>query len=136
MKNAYGNTIEIEKCYICLENLDDVYRFPFDCNRSHLKCGCLNRYHTACLNTWLSNQNKCPICKKKINDIETINGGIIIDNNHNEINDDDFDLEVDDNDIFYNPLAYFIGVYIVYFIVLFLMNHFLFYYLFFKRSNE
>jgi hypothetical protein len=129
--------IEIEKCYICLENLDDVYRFPFDCNRSHLKCGCLNRYHTPCLNTWLSIQNKCPTCKKKINDIETINGGIIIDNNHNEINDDDFDLEVDDdNDIFYNPLAYFIGVYIVYFIVLFLMNHFLFYYLFLKRSNE
>jgi hypothetical protein len=28
--------------------------------------------------------------------------------------DEDFELEVDDNDIFYNPLVYFISVYISY----------------------
>lgn len=129
MKTTYGNTIDIEKCYICLENLDDMYGFPFDCNHTHLKCGCLNRYHTPCLNTWLSIQNKCPICKKKINETETTDG-IISNNNNNEINDDndDFDLEVDENDIFYNPLAYFIFVYIVYFMVLFSINYLLYSY--------
>jgi hypothetical protein len=59
-------------------------------------------------------------------------------NNNNrdeeENGDDDnyFELEVDDNDIFYNPLVYFISVYIVYFIVLFLFNHFI--YLFFMKK--
>ena len=28
--------------------------------------------------------------------------------------DEDFELEVDDNDIFYNPLVYFISIYISY----------------------
>ncbi len=118
MKMTYGNIIEIEKCYICLENLDDdVYRLPL----YYLKCGCLNRYHTPCLDTWLSIQNKCPICKKKINETQNIDDGVII----NELNGDDFDLEVDDNDIFYNPLACFIFVYIVYFIILLSINYLL-----------
>jgi hypothetical protein len=119
MKTTYGNMIEIEKCYICLENLNDdvVYRFPL----YHLKCGCLNRYHTHCLSTWLSIQNKCPICKKKINETQNIDDGVI----NNDLNDDDFDLEVDDNDIFYNPLASFIFVYIVYFIILLSINYLL-----------
>lgn len=92
-----------EKCYICLEKLYDV------CD--NLKCGCVNRYHTMCLDTWLLVKNKCPICKKKINEIKNDN--------------------VDDNDIFYNPLAYFItvlSVYIIHFILLFSINHFIYIY--------
>ena len=83
----------LELCYICLENLES--------NMDHnyvLKCGCFNRYHITCLDTWLSIQNKCPTCKKKINETQ----------NSNDYIHDDFDLEVDDNDIFYNPLVHFI----------------------------
>jgi len=111
----------IERCYICLENLNDV--------DGNLKCGCFNRYHTNCLETWLLIQNECPICKKKMNEIKNNNR----DEEENVDHDDDFELEVDDNDIFYNPLVYFISVYIVYFIVLFLFHHFI--YLFFMKMN-
>jgi hypothetical protein len=76
-----------------------------------------------CLDTWLLVKNKCPICKKKINENET--------QNKNDDEEDD-ELVVDDNDIFYNPLVYFISVYIVYFIVLFSINHFI--YLFFMKK--
>ena len=95
--------IEEEKCYICLENLNIKY---FNDNK-YLKCGCLNRYHTECLDEWAEIQNTCPICRKKINDIEE---------------DNNFDLEVDNNDIFYNPFVYFIFyiLSISYFFVLFL----------------
>ncbi len=112
----------IEWCYICLEKLDDV--------SGNLKCGCFNRYHTNCLETWLVIKNVCPTCKKKINEIKNDNHdeGEEDGNNDNE----DFELEVDDNDIFYNSLVYFIYVYIVYFIVLFLFNHFI--YLFFMKK--
>jgi hypothetical protein len=83
-----------------------------------------------CLDTWLLVKNKCPICKKKINENETQN------KNDDEEDDDTFELDlvlvVDDNDIFYNPLVYFISVYIVYFIVLFSINHFI--YLFFMKK--
>ena len=103
-----------EKCYICLEKLYDV------CD--NLKCGCVNRYHTMCLDTWLLVKNKCPICKKKINENETQN------KNDDEEDDDTFELELDDYDIFYNPLVEFISVYIVYFIVLFSINHFIYIY--------
>ena len=130
MKMSHGNMIENEKCYICLENLDGVYTSPLynHGNRNHLKCGCLDRYHRHCLNTWLSIQNKCPICKKKIN--ETENMVCVINNNNNEINyhDDDFELEVDDNYIFYNPLVYFIFVYIVYLTILLSINYFIYNY--------
>jgi hypothetical protein len=113
-----------EKCYICLENLDDV--------SGNLKCGCINRYHTNCIHTWLLVKNECPICKKKINEHKTQNENNNGDEEENGDDDDDFELEVDDNDIFYNPLVYFISVYIVYFIALFLFNHFI--YLFFMKK--
>ena len=61
--------IEEEKCYICLENLNIKY---FNDNK-YLKCGCLNRYHTECLDEWAEIQNTCPICRKKINEIEEDN---------------------------------------------------------------
>ena len=107
---------ENERCYICLENLDDAYRFTScnnDNNSNHLKCGCINRYHTRCLNTWLSIQNKCPICKKKINEIEC--------------DDLEFELELDDNDIFYNPLVYFILVYIFYTCLYYIFHRIIFF---------
>jgi hypothetical protein len=111
----------IERCYICLENLNDV--------DGKGKCGCFNRYHANCLETWLLIQNECPICKKKIN--ETQNK--IYHEEVQEEEEDNIELEVDDNDIFYNPLVRFIYVYIVYFIVLFLFNHVI--YLFFMKIN-
>lgn len=91
----------IERCYICLENLYDV--------SGNLKCGCFNRYHTNCLETWLLIQNECPTCKKKINEIKNNNR----DEDENS-DDEDFELELNDNNIFYNPLVYFISVYIIY----------------------
>lgn len=118
--NAVMNADCIERCYICLENLDDT--------SGNLKCGCFNRYHTNCLETWLLIQNECPICKKKMNENKNNNR----DEEENGDDDDNFELELEDNDIFYNPLVYFISVYIVYFIVLFLFNHFI--YLFFMKK--
>jgi len=122
MEALIMNTDCTEKCYICLENLDGV--------PDNLKCGCFNRYHTNCLETWLLVQNECPICKKKMNEHETQNNN----NRDEEENGDDFELELelDNNYIFYNQLVYFISVYIVYFIVLFLFNHFI--YLFFMKK--
>ena len=94
MNNIFmNNDNSLEMCYICLEKLD------LNSNNKYLKCGCLNRYHADCLYAWRIVQNKCPICRKKINEIKE---------------DKDFELEVDDNDIFYNPLVYFISVYISY----------------------
>jgi hypothetical protein len=113
----------IERCYICLENLDNV--------SGNLKCGCFNRYHTNCLETWLLIQNECPTCKKKINEIKNDNHDEEEEGRDND--DEDFELELDDNDIFYNPLAYFISIYIIYFIVLFSINHFI--YSFFMKMN-
>jgi Ca2+/Na+ antiporter len=53
--------------------------------------------------------------------------------NNNRDDDDDFELELDDNDIFYNPLVYFISVYIIiYFIAFFSINHFIY----FSWKNE
>ena len=88
-----NNDNSLEMCYICLENL------VLDLNNKYLKCGCLNRYHTDCLYAWCVVQNKCPICRKKINDLDL------------EVRDND------DNDIFYNPLVYFI--FYIFFICLF-----------------
>jgi hypothetical protein len=105
----------IERCYICLEKLNE------ECDK--LKCGCFNRYHAICLDAWIAVQNKCPICKKKIIEMQS---PIKNYNNHNY-------NEEDNNDIFYNPLVRFIYVYIVYFIVLFLFNHVI--YLFFMKIN-
>jgi hypothetical protein len=107
----------IERCYICLENLYDY------CD--NLKCGCLNRYHTNCLETWLLIQKKCPICKKIINEMQTQAKNNF---NYNDNEEDNFELEVDDNDIFYNPLVHLIYVYIVVFIVLFSINHIIYIY--------
>ena len=93
----------IERCYICLENLYDV--------SGNLKCGCFNRYHTNCLETWLLIQNECPTCKKKINEIK------------NNSRDEDENSD--------NPLVYFISVYIIYFIALLSINHLI--YIYFKK---
>jgi hypothetical protein len=80
---------ETEMCYICLENLNMIC---YNDNK-FLNCGCLNRYHIECLHEWSEIQNKCPTCRKKINEIQ-----------HME-EDNNFDLEVDDNDFFYNSLT-------------------------------
>ena len=110
----------LERCYICLENLNTKCY-----NNKYLKCGCLNRYHINCLYAWCVVEKKCPICKKKIN--ETQNQ----DEEHGDFDDyeeDNFELELDDNDIFYNPLYYFISVYIVHFIVLFSIDRIIYTY--------
>jgi hypothetical protein len=92
----------METCYICLEKLNiNCYN-----DNKYLKCGCLNRYHAECLYEWAEIQNKCPICRKKINEIE-------------EDNDNNFELEVDDHDIFYNQFVfYFLSI--TWFFVVFL----------------
>lgn len=99
----------IEMCYICLEKLDDACIYY---SGQKLKCGCLNRYHTICLNTWLLIQNKCPICKEKINETENKNDDDNNDHNHGvHEEDDNFELEVDDSCMFYNPIVCFISMY-------------------------
>ena len=81
---------EFEHCYICLESIDN---HTFNDNK-FLICGCLNRYHNQCIETWYKLHNKCPICKKIMNQEE------------------DLSLAVDDYDIFYPKFMYnilFIG---------------------------
>jgi hypothetical protein len=107
----------IERCYICLEKLND------ECDK--LKCGCFNRCHTICLDAWITVQNKCPICKQKIIEMQTPTKNYNFNDNDNEEDNFELELELDDNDIFYNPLVYFVSVYIVYFIVLFLNNSYI-----------
>ncbi len=109
----------IERCYICLENLNQEY--------DKLKCGCFNQYHTICLDAWIAVQNKCPICKKKIIEMQSPSKNYNLNHNDNDDNEEDnIELELHDNHIFYNPLVYFVSVYIVYFIVLYILWYFIF----------
>ena len=85
-----------EYCYICLESIDN---HTFNDNK-FLICGCLNRYHNQCIETWYKLHNKCPICKKIMNQEEGMN------------QEEDLSLVVDDYDIFYPTFMYnflFIG---------------------------
>ena len=70
----------------------------------YLKCGCMNRYHTECLYEWIKCQNKCPICREKITELQNDNSDNNIDNN----NDDNYNdsIQVDDNDFFYSPIPF------------------------------
>ena len=45
-------------CGICLEEMissEDLYRAP-----------CAHKYHTACLERWLRQRNRCPLCNTRI----------------------------------------------------------------------
>ncbi len=71
----------------------------------------------------------CPICKKIINETQIQGKNYNLNtNDNNDYEEDNFELEVDDNDIFYNPLVYFISIYIIYFIALFSINHLIYIY--------
>lgn len=51
------NSNEIEKCSICLSNIEN-YIF------TEVYCG--HKFHLKCLNTWVKNSNECPLCKREI----------------------------------------------------------------------
>jgi hypothetical protein len=96
--------IEEEKCYICLDNLNiNCYN-----DNKYLKCGCLNRYHTECLDEWAEIQNTCPICRKKINEIEEDNDifHLVEVNTYFYPLDFSLDFYLEVNNEFY-PLMYF-----------------------------
>ena len=48
-----------QECAICLTELDESKE-----DIENISIGtCLHAFHKKCLNTWLSRNNKCPICK-------------------------------------------------------------------------
>ena len=61
------NHSNIEKCCVCLSNLDN--------NISKLNCNHL--FHTECLNNWIQKDNNtCPLCRKYIYKCKKCNGNI------------------------------------------------------------
>lgn len=44
------------ECLICFSSLKE--------NARKLNCDCNYMYHNECIELWLKNNNKCPICKK------------------------------------------------------------------------
>lgn len=67
------NTLQyITKCVICLDN---VYK------KDHIKTLCKHSFHKYCIDNWLKNNNKCPLCRTIIR-------------NENNNNDDDFILSI------------------------------------------
>jgi hypothetical protein len=76
------------ECFICLNEMD------ISQNSFYLKC-CKCYVHEKCIKSWIfysKNNNKCPRCKKKNNDlanlleIEDNIDIIILDNNYSNIN--------------------------------------------------
>ncbi len=57
-KNTIVNTFEnnYEKCSICMQDISN--------NSKTLICN--HVYHRNCINTWLSNANTCPVCRRVI----------------------------------------------------------------------
>ena len=103
---------EIETCYICLENIHENAENAENADRNkYLICGCFNRYHNYCLETWCSLHNKCPFCKKKIiNNKEEGEKGEEGEGEGEEENNNDL-LGVLDDNIFY-PFFIYVLVYI------------------------
>lgn len=48
---------DIEKCSICLSNIE---------NFIHTELYCKHKFHLKCLNEWVKNSNECPLCKRII----------------------------------------------------------------------
>jgi hypothetical protein len=46
---------EPTQCSICLENVNDFDKKSLNCEHS---------FHRTCINTWLREQNNCPLCRK------------------------------------------------------------------------
>jgi len=65
-KNIYNKIVYLKKtkvissknleCPICLENTNNYFR----------KLCCCHSFHLKCIDLWLSKNNKCPMCRKKI----------------------------------------------------------------------
>ncbi len=49
---------EAEPCMFCLETEDTV--------TANMPCECRIHVHTLCLNTWLSAENSCPLCRSEL----------------------------------------------------------------------
>ena len=49
---------EQKKCSICLEN--------FEVGAKIIYLPCFHYYHANCIETWVKNSDKCPLCNNKI----------------------------------------------------------------------
>lgn len=52
-----GRTTQ-ETCTICMETYVAGMKFK--------RLGCKHEYHSECLNEWLKNSKKCPVCSKEV----------------------------------------------------------------------
>ena len=46
-------------CTICLDSMESAKVVEAPCHRTH-------KFHTACLDIWLTKSNLCPICRTRI----------------------------------------------------------------------
>jgi len=61
--NGMRSDIETTECMMCLQ------KFRHDEHQSRL-LWCGHRFHRPCINTWLANNNTCPICRSTEEEIE------------------------------------------------------------------
>lgn len=67
--NLLANSIQQEECTICLSNIDQ--------DSDHVTLGCLHKFHSACINNWISDgihsiyshQASCPNCRTPIGNL-------------------------------------------------------------------
>ena len=55
---VFINELRYNECVICKNN--------FECEDLIRTLPCKHQFHINCIDRWLQNNNKCPICKKKI----------------------------------------------------------------------
>jgi len=51
------NINKLKECIICFQPIENLQDYP-DLNCDH------NQFHERCLNTWLNENQTCPICRK------------------------------------------------------------------------
>jgi len=49
---------EKEECIICLDEVEQEWK----------ELECHHRYHKKCINTWITINNQCPVCKRHIHE--------------------------------------------------------------------
>ena len=81
--------MEDNNCSICLEKLTDNKKF----------LPCFHCFHTKCIDKWLKNSNKCPICKTAINHFDNDHEKSSDDNSSDDVlsTNDDSDDDSDDD---------------------------------------
>ena len=65
------------ECSICLEKLvrsqeteNNFFETEINSNKEKKIIQCLHVFHKKCIDTWLENNNSCPLCRFKIYEIE------------------------------------------------------------------